>query len=701
MASVPPLVFRAPVRRLALAGLAAACLFAAAPPARADRASAAAAMPAGANPFLIIVKASSTSNAWDEVVRRPEYAVYPDGQFLVTKSDDRIYATRLSRDQTLDFLDFLIADLNLSNLDMTYFVASPLTTFTSYTITTASGMHTVRRRASGGFGTGVKTAEHALNRLDNRLIEMADRADEPYAPGRLLVVSRAVQADTQIPVWAWNDLVPFEPLAAATDMSKNGAIVADDDMKVLRTALGQSPAWRFGNRAAELHFRPALPQEAAIPAWRGPTTSAPAPTATPPPLPPPPSRWPPPPTPLPEPPPTAPPPPTPAPTPPPPPTPTLVPAVPAGTPPPSATPPAPQPPVSAPPPTPVPTVPPPLPAPIPPAPTSAPAAPPPTLPPSTASTSAPAGPASDWKDDDLDFAGVEKLLADLKRKTSGSPHGEFWKKDYEQFLAYSFDTTEGKAKLLIPGDGANSNLYKAIVGKTLTVIGPDGNPKEAAFPRMPQKGGPVPAADIERIKRWIDHGAPKERPAGGATPTTSPPENPPANPPATPPTSAAATVVATSPLALVGGDVIDLGARAPKESGDAPPKLFIASSEKAWDRLFEEVLKEFGGPNGAVVAQKLQSFRDAVHGYDWTSSPLLLVLAPATDNYTMEVGKDLETMSDGTGRVSVTHAHELRTYAVAPAIIVRWAIYRATVKGCPRTIALKDGDKTYTATNSE
>ena len=39
---------------------------------------------------------------------------------------------------------------------------------------------------------------------------------------------------------------------------------------------------------------------------------------------------------------------------------------------------------------------------------------------------------SDWKEDDLDYAGLQKLFVDLNRKTSGSPHGKFWTKAYEE-----------------------------------------------------------------------------------------------------------------------------------------------------------------------------------------------------------------------------------------------------------------------------
>ncbi len=107
------------------------------------------------------------------------------------------------------------------------------------------------------------------------------------------------------------------------------------------------------------------------------------------------------------------------------------------------------------------------------------------------------GSVSDWRDDDLDFAGLQQLLTDMKRKTSGSPHGDFWKKDYDAFVKYEFalQTVEGKVKLLEPGNGAGSNLVRALRGAPLLVRKPDGSMKEEAFSVMPPKGAPMKAAD--------------------------------------------------------------------------------------------------------------------------------------------------------------------------------------------------------------
>lgn len=58
---------------------------------RRTRASAAAALPAGGQPILVVVRSPWSSNNWDDVPRRPEMAVYPDGQFLITKADGRLW----------------------------------------------------------------------------------------------------------------------------------------------------------------------------------------------------------------------------------------------------------------------------------------------------------------------------------------------------------------------------------------------------------------------------------------------------------------------------------------------------------------------------------------------------------------------------------------------------------------------------------
>lgn len=624
-------------------------------PAHADRAAAADAMPLGGQPFLQVTRAAWNADAWDDATRRPEVVVYSDGQYFVTKSDGRLWVGVLTRDETLDLMDFLRRDVDLPSLSMTYFVTSPVTTFTTYTFATRQGTTVLRRRASGGFGTNVKTVEAALDRVDARVLSYADRASRPYAPGRLVVVSRPVVPDLALPVWAFEDRLPFDALVGATDLaSRRGAVVAGDDAALVRDVVDQSPAWRMIDRAAELRVRPALPHELTLPAWVNPK-GAPALRPPPPPV---------------------------APAPPPPP----VVAPPA----PPAPPPVPGPPADPSDPRPalpageLPVLPPPLPLPPPvPAPPAVPPAPPPSEPATAAPTTPPAPPAAAG-DEDLDFPGVVQLLANLRRKTSGSPHGDFWKKDYDAFVGLSFPvpSVNGRMRLLTPGDGARSNLVRALRGAPLTVDLPDGSTREEPFSVMPPTGAPMPERDIARIQRWIDRGAPKERPAA---PATQGPALDPARDAAPPP---AATVVAQVAIVKVGGDVVPLGADASPEDGDAPPRAFLVCDAAGWEALFARTIAAEGGPHGKTVATRLGALmKGAVEGYDWGTSPLLLLLGPATTGYTLEAGAAVDVLSDGTGVVALKHAREAA--GASGAVAVTWALYRADASGCPRSLVVK------------
>ncbi|MEX0676002.1 MAG: ferritin-like protein [Pirellulales bacterium] len=73
-------------------------------------------------------------------------------------------------------------------------------------------------------------------------------------------------------------------------------------------------------------------------------------------------------------------------------------------------------------------------------------------------------------------------------------HGAFWRGlSRDEFVAYRVFNT---VRLVQPGDGANSNLVKALHG--------DG------FPRMPLGYPPMPEDRIEFIERWIQDGCPAE-----------------------------------------------------------------------------------------------------------------------------------------------------------------------------------------------
>jgi rubrerythrin len=89
---------------------------------------------------------------------------------------------------------------------------------------------------------------------------------------------------------------------------------------------------------------------------------------------------------------------------------------------------------------------------------------------------------------------------------SASPvgaHGAFWRgKTRDQFVAAS---VFGQ-KLLITGDGAGSNLVKALLGET--PFGTDLGAAGGIFRRMPAGRPAVPAASVEVIKTWIDDNCP-------------------------------------------------------------------------------------------------------------------------------------------------------------------------------------------------
>jgi hypothetical protein len=275
-------------RSAALAALLLVGTLASAPFARADRASAEAALPAdGVNPFFTVTTTTTTSSEWDDLPRLPEYCVYPNGTFLVQKSDERLWSGRLTRDQVLELVQFLLDDARLPTIDMTYILSSPLTTFRRYTLTTRNGTWSVRRRASGGFGTGVREGERALNRIDRQLFQFADRANQPFVAPGLFVVARRITDDPALPVWTWNDKVPFATFAAAADVdTRGGAVVAGEEAKTVAAAVQQGASWRFGGVAATFRSRPALPHEVIQPAWRAPDLKpdgpAPAPDGTPP-----------------------------------------------------------------------------------------------------------------------------------------------------------------------------------------------------------------------------------------------------------------------------------------------------------------------------------------------------------------------------------------------------------------------------------
>jgi len=296
----------------------------------------------------------------------------------------------------------------------------------------------------------------------------------------------------------------------------------------------------------------------------------------------------------------------------------------------------------------------------------------------------------EWKDDDVDFAGVQQIFVDFNRKTTGSPHGKFWTKSYEEFYAYEVDSTEGKIRLIEPGNGTNSNMIRGLSGRPMLVRKADGTLAEHDFGRMPGKGAGMPAAQIERLRRWIDHGAPRERAAGGTAKAPDRPAGEPSKPtpsPATQPVGPGATPTGeTRALTLVGSDAARLGTDGPAaEDATRAPTAHAATSAAAWEAIFDRALPAQGA-NGARVAKAVAILRDLAKGYDFASGSLVMLVGPVTDNYAVDGTPTLEILSDGSGRIVVAHRHEDRTYARAPELVAWWAVYRVT-GACPDRLA--------------
>ncbi|SCB53505.1 hypothetical protein GA0061099_10684 [Bradyrhizobium yuanmingense] len=90
---------------------------------------------------------------------------------------------------------------------------------------------------------------------------------------------------------------------------------------------------------------------------------------------------------------------------------------------------------------------------------------------------------------------------------SASPvgaHGAFWRNQTrDQFVAL---VIFGQ-KLLILGDGAESNLVKALLGRA--PFGSDIGTPGGNFRRMPAGWPAIDPAKVDVIKRWIDDGCPQ------------------------------------------------------------------------------------------------------------------------------------------------------------------------------------------------
>jgi photosystem II stability/assembly factor-like uncharacterized protein len=121
-----------------------------------------------------------------------------------------------------------------------------------------------------------------------------------------------------------------------------------------------------------------------------------------------------------------------------------------------------------------------------------------------------------------DAMGRYKHVVDILDQAIGGPganigvHGAFWRGvSRDEFVAKNVLGLP----LVVVGNGAGSNLVKALRGQS--PFGADLNPPppDAQFDRMPSGFDPVATADIDFIQAWIDDGCPAEAappaPAGG------------------------------------------------------------------------------------------------------------------------------------------------------------------------------------------
>jgi hypothetical protein len=86
-------------------------------------------------------------------------------------------------------------------------------------------------------------------------------------------------------------------------------------------------------------------------------------------------------------------------------------------------------------------------------------------------------------------------------------HGAFWRElTRDQFVAKKVFGLD----LIVVGQGASSNLVKALKGESPFGADLPDPPPDASFPRMPAGLDPVSEEDIAFIERWIDEGCPED-----------------------------------------------------------------------------------------------------------------------------------------------------------------------------------------------
>src|SRR5262245_15418192 len=122
------------------------------------------------------------------------------------------------------------------------------------------------------------------------------------------------------------------------------------------------------------------------------------------------------------------------------------------------------------------------------------------------------------------FDRVKQILDDaINQQPTIGAHGTFWR---PLTLAAFKVRKVFNRPIVIPGDGARSNLVLALRGQA--PFGADQGVEGAVFSRMPANLPPVPDDRIAFIEQWITDGCPDDE----VPPPTPPPPTP---PPPTPP----------------------------------------------------------------------------------------------------------------------------------------------------------------------
>ncbi len=106
------------------------------------------------------------------------------------------------------------------------------------------------------------------------------------------------------------------------------------------------------------------------------------------------------------------------------------------------------------------------------------------------------------------FDRVKEYLEAAVNGNNINAHGNFWRgktlADFKSFVV----PVRGGVQLLVVGDGANSNLIKALQG--VAPFGADQGVPGATFNRMPDGYPAMPPDRIAYIKSWIDDGCPDD-----------------------------------------------------------------------------------------------------------------------------------------------------------------------------------------------